>query len=141
MPSLAQRYGTRGSVQKEAMQIIREATGLETKTDDVNGKRKLAANLYSLHSFRHTFVSFCANAGVPLEVVASIVGHCSPVMTRHYTHITDEARRSVLNALPDASENASDLDRQRRRLMDYISTASREELDRLEKLLYEGNVY
>ena len=37
----------------------------------------------SFHSLRHTFVSLSANAGVPLPVVQSIVGHCSTTMTRH----------------------------------------------------------
>ena len=36
----------------------------------------------SFHSLRHTFVSLSANAGVPLPVVQSIVGHCSTAMTR-----------------------------------------------------------
>ena len=122
------------------MQIIRDATGLDTKTENVRGRRKIAANLYSLHSFRHTFVSFCANAGVPLEIVASIVGHGSPAMTRHYTHITDEARRSVLDALPASSQAESETEKQRRRIINYISTAPKEELDRLEKLLDERHV-
>ncbi len=55
---------------------------------------------YSMHSFRHTFVSFCANAGVPLAVVQSIVGHGSPAMTRHYTHISQEAAQKAIDALP-----------------------------------------
>ncbi|UDQ96804.1 site-specific integrase [Lentisphaerota bacterium WC36G] len=54
---------------------------------------------YSFHSFRHSFVSFCANAKVPLHVVQEIVGHSSPAMTRHYTHVNNEAMQEVVKAL------------------------------------------
>ena len=47
----------------------------------------------SFHSLRHTFVSLSANAGVPLPVVQSIVGHCSSAMTRHYYHENEAVLR------------------------------------------------
>ena len=47
-----------------------------------DGKNKLG-----FHTFRHTFVSRCANSGVPLAVVQSIVGHRCIEMTRHYYHM------------------------------------------------------
>ena len=54
----------------------------------------------SFHSLRHTFVSLSANAGVPLPVVQSIVGHCSTTMTRHYYHESLDALRSAVAAIP-----------------------------------------
>lgn len=54
----------------------------------------------SFHSFRHTFVSLAANAGVPLPVVQSIVGHCSTAMTRHYYHENEEMLRQAVAAIP-----------------------------------------
>ncbi len=54
----------------------------------------------SFHSLRHTFVSLSANAGVPLPVVQSIVGHCSTAMTRHYYHESEAALRSAVAAIP-----------------------------------------
>lgn len=54
----------------------------------------------SFHSLRHTFVSLSANAGVPLPVVQSIVGHCSTTMTRHYYHENLDALRSAVAAIP-----------------------------------------
>ena len=97
------------------MKIIRCATGLETTGHKSTSQRALNPNLYSLHSFRHTFVSFCANAGVPLDVVASIVGHGSTAMTRHYAHISDAAKDKAIQALPvlrlsDAPENDPEKD-------------------------------
>lgn len=54
----------------------------------------------TFHSLRHTFVSFAANAGVPLHIVQSIVGHESTAMTRHYYHENITALRSAVNAIP-----------------------------------------
>ena len=58
------------------------------------------------HSLRHSFISLCARAGVPLAVVQSIVGHSSPAMTRHYTHIGIEAARGAVAALPAVTMEA-----------------------------------
>ena len=52
------------------------------------------------HSLRHSFVSLCARAGVPLAAVQSIVGHSNPAMTRHYTHLGIEAAQGAIAALP-----------------------------------------
>jgi len=54
----------------------------------------------TFHSLRHTFVSFAANAGVPLHVVQSIVGHESTAMTRHYYHENIAALQSAVAAIP-----------------------------------------
>lgn len=54
----------------------------------------------SFHSLRHTFVSISANAGVPLPVVQSIVGHCSTAMTQHYYHESENALRQTVEAIP-----------------------------------------
>lgn len=43
------------------------------------------------HSLRHSYVSLQAERGVPQSVVQKIVGHGSPAMTQHYTHVTDKA--------------------------------------------------
>ena len=58
----------------------------------------------SFHSLRHTFVSLSANAGVPLPVVQSIVGHCSTAMTRHYYHENEENLRKAVAAIPVIGE-------------------------------------
>ncbi len=108
-------------------------------------KRRLGANVYSLHSFRHTFVSFCVNAGVPTEIVAAIVGHGNPVMTRHYAHVNDDAKQSAIDVLPmlsahedsDASDapEANAAEELRQRLLSYINTASTEQLVAMAQLL------
>ncbi|MCR5414824.1 MAG: site-specific integrase [Kiritimatiellae bacterium] len=62
--------------------------------------RKRATPEATFHSLRHSFVSFAANAGVPLVVVQSIVGHTSTSMTRHYYHANEAALREAVSAVP-----------------------------------------
>lgn len=101
IPAIARRYQRSPlGIQRDVMKVIRCATGLAT-TGAYSGKGVVAPNKYSLHSFRHTFVSFCANAGVSLDIVADVVGHSSPVMTKHYAHFSNEARKAILEALPN----------------------------------------
>ena len=146
LPNVAKRYQrNRNGVQKDVMKIIRCALGVETTTRDTDAKRALAANVYSLHSFRHTFVSFCANAGVPLAIVAEIVGHGNPAMTRHYAHVNDTAKQDAISALPVLTGGASGAnagmsetgqpDDLRQRLLAYVTTASPQQLQTLAHLL------
>ena len=116
LQNVAKRYNNNNSgISKDISKLLAHV-GIETTIDadketrrkqrkivDKDGKEQIVKNRvcqYSMHSFRHTFVSFCANAGIPLAVVQSIVGHGSPAMTRHYTHISQEAAQKAINALP-----------------------------------------
>ena len=133
LPKVAHRYKSNScNIQKDVMKIIRCATGLETTGQKKTMQRVKNPNLYSLHSFRHTFVSFCANAGVPLDMVASIVGHGSVAMTRHYAHISDAAKNKAIDALPvlknyrDQPESA-----EKNALIKQLSNLSVEDLQKL----------
>jgi len=98
LPKVAARYQNNPSgIQKDAVWIFEQA-GMKT-TEKIKG-RELSVNQFGFHSLRHTFVSICANAGVPLAVVQSIVGHGNPAMTRHYTHIGDASARKAIASLP-----------------------------------------
>ena len=55
-------------------------------------------------SLRHTFVSFAANAGIPLHIVQAIVGHESTAMTRHYYHENEKALRRAVSSIPTIGE-------------------------------------
>ena len=133
LPKVAHRYLTNPwGIQKDTMKIIRCATGLETTGKKSMGQRIRKPNLYSLHSFRHTFVSFCANAGVPLDVVASIVGHGSTAMTRHYAHISDAAKSKAIDALPVIkSPDPSPEETAKAALIEKLSNLSTAELNSL----------
>ena len=135
LPKVAHRYMTNSTgIQKDVMKIIRCATGLETTGKKSMWQRIRKPNLYSLHSFRHTFVSFCANAGVPLDVVASIVGHGSTAMTQHYAHISDVAKSKAIDALPVIkSYNENSDDAEKTELLNQLSNLSVEDLQHLIK--------
>ena len=146
LPKVAERYKRNPSgIAKDVMKIIQCATGLETTVDksELYGRRKISANAYGLHSFRHTFVSFCANAGVPYSVVASIVGHGNPAMTEHYSHISTESKKSAINALPSLAVTAPQddvvidepLSLQRKAIADALENADSKVLDEVEQLL------
>ena len=100
LPKTVERYHRNpDGIKKDALKVF-EKNGFET-TQKIKGvQRKLKANIYGFHSFRHSFVSFCAKAGVPLPVVQSIVGHGNPAITRHYIHIGEESVKQAISALP-----------------------------------------
>lgn len=46
------------------------------------------------HDLRHTAITVMAEAGLPDQTIMAQVGHISPEMIKHYSHI----RRQALNA-------------------------------------------
>lgn len=44
------------------------------------------------HEMRHLFASKLASSGVSIAVAKSLLGHLTPAMTEHYTHISDEGK-------------------------------------------------
>ena len=98
VPGIAEMYGrARWRVSHELAKIFR-AAGITTSVW-IEGRRHRTPEA-TFHSLRHTFVSFAANAGVPLHVVQSIVGHESTAMTRHYYHENLTALKSAVAAIP-----------------------------------------
>ena len=98
LPDVAARYANNNTgIYITVKKIIACATGLEVTAKDGDGR---GAAQYGAHSFRHTFVSFCASAGVPLAVVQQIVGHGSPAMTEHYFNASMEAKQKAISTLP-----------------------------------------
>ncbi|HPF99831.1 MAG TPA: tyrosine-type recombinase/integrase [Kiritimatiellia bacterium] len=87
------------------IQTIKPGTGFEiVKGKDgkpeerYTGKR--AVVVAGFHSLRHTFVSLHAQAGTPQAVMMKLAGHGNPMMTEHYTHISEATARSAAAALP-----------------------------------------
>ena len=91
MPGMAAAYGrksTRSEVSKKISALF-ERAGLT-----VREKRKgwlQSRPTASFHSLRHTFVTRCVEAGVPVAVVRELVGHTRETMTMQYTHISEAA--------------------------------------------------
>ena len=102
LPETAEVYGRNASVLTNRIQKTFRRAGIQTSSAAEDGKK--ARVDVGFHSLRHTFVSLSANAGVPLAVVQSIVGHSNPVMTRHYFHASDDALKGAVAAIPDVIE-------------------------------------
>lgn len=102
---MADMYLNHNSMLGEKIRRIFIAAGIETSIM-LEGRAK-PTPYATFHSFRHSFVSFATNAGVPLPVVQSIVGHHSTAMTRHYYHANEEALRKAVDAVPDFEETGA----------------------------------
>ncbi len=99
LPGTAEQYAKDRSVVKELVQDHFKECEIET-TRETGAPRQRALVSVGFHSLRHSFVSLCRESGAPLSVVESIVGHSNPAMTRHYTHTSEAAACSAVNALP-----------------------------------------
>ena len=97
-PTLADWYNNSKWRISHGLELIFKAAYIETSVR-IEGRRTRTPEA-TFHSLRHTFVSLAANAGVPLPVVQSIVGHSSTAMTRHYYHENEEALRAAVEAIP-----------------------------------------
>lgn len=105
MPMLAKHYeGSKWHVTHGLQKIFR-AANIQTSIR-LEGRRTRTPEA-TFHSLRHTFVSFAANAGVSLSVIASIVGHESTAMTRHYYHENEDALRRAVDAIPSVGVGTS----------------------------------
>lgn len=98
LPTVCALYQqSRSKVSDELARIFR-AANIATSVK-IEGRRHRTPEA-TFHSLRHTFVSFAANAGVPLHFVQSIVGHESTAMTRHYYHEDVAGLRQAVAAIP-----------------------------------------
>ena len=105
LPNIQAYYAKRRSKVSNHIKRIFNDAGIVTSVN-VEGRTHKAPEA-TFHSFRHTFVSLSANAGVPLHIVQSIVGHESTAMTRHYYHENEKALRQAVSAIPTIGETLS----------------------------------
>lgn len=53
---------------------------------------------FKFHDLRHCCASYMAQAGVPLNVIAEVLGHRKLDMTRRYSHLTTQTKASAMAA-------------------------------------------
>ena len=104
-PAIAELYVHKKWQLDEGLRKIFKAANI-TMSFKMDGRCRKTV-IASFHSLRHTFVSLSANAGVPLPVVQSIVGHCSTTMTRHYYHENEDVLRQAVEAIPAIGAGAA----------------------------------
>lgn len=133
LPKVAARYQSNPSgVRKDALKVFEKAGFTTTEEVKCEIQRKQKANIYGFHSFRHSFVSFCAKAGVPLPVVQSIVGHGNPAITRHYIHIGEDSVKQAINALPQGTNGYDEkIVKAKAEVNQLMDQATPEQLDKL----------
>lgn len=97
MPDMAAAYEA-GKLSDTITAFFRDKCNIKTnvKTDPT----KRARPVVGAHSFRHTFVSKAANAGIPFAIVQQIVGHQTAEMCRHYFHEDEDATMRAFAAFP-----------------------------------------
>lgn len=54
---------------------------------------------WTFHSLRHTFATWCAEAGVPIRTLMGLMGHANVETTLRYAKVTDQARVDAINAI------------------------------------------
>ncbi len=104
-PRVAARYNKTNAVGKnvgnnlvniDVLRVIRWI-GLEPSIKAPGRDRKVT--VYGFHSLRHSFASYCAEAGVPQATVVSILGADSDIVSKYYTHVGSEAQQQAIAAV------------------------------------------
>jgi len=116
-PKTAARYNKTNAIGKnvgnnlvniDVLRVIRWI-GLEPSVDVPGRDKKMT--VYGFHSLRHSFCSFCAEAGVPKAVLLSILGTESDIADKYYTHVGDAAQRQAIEAISQVMGKKSPQDR------------------------------
>jgi integrase len=93
-----------GTLSNQFYEIMMDAGLVESRDHRSNGIGRdsgRAFNAIGFHSLRHTATSLLKNAGISPAIVQDIIGHDSPAISQHYTHIDEAAKRKALDAMPD----------------------------------------
>ena len=142
-PKTAARYNKTNAVGKnvgnnlvniDVLRVIRWI-GLEPSVDVPGRDKKMT--VYGFHSLRHSFCSFCAEAGVSKAVLLSILGTDSEIADKYYTHVGDAAQREAINAISGVMGNDSLKDRVEAviKLLDSKPEPTQEVLDQIKRML------
>lgn len=121
-------------VNVDLLRVIRWI-GLKPSIDVPGRKKKMT--VYGFHSLRHSFVSFCAESGVPKAVLLSILGTDSEIADRYYTHVGDSAQQQAIDAVSSAMQKQSPQDRIHKvlELLKSKPVPTEEVLNQIEKIL------
>jgi integrase len=101
--SAAKRIST---LSNQFYDLMADAGLVESRKHNSIGKgrnSRRAFNELSFHALRHTATSLMKNAGISPAIVQDIIGHESPEISAHYTHIEDSAKRRAIDSLPDVT--------------------------------------
>ena len=118
----------------DVLRVIRWI-GLEPSISVPGRNKKMT--VYGFHSLRHSFASFCAEAGVPKAVLLSILGTDSDIADKYYTHVGEDAQLLAINAISFNSSRNTLAERVQRviTLIDSNPEATQELLVQIKNML------
>ena len=118
----------------DVLRVIRWI-GLEPSISVPGRNKKMT--VYGFHSLRHSFASFCAEAGVPKAVLLSILGTDSDIADKYYTHVGEDAQLLAINAISFNSSRSTLAERVQRviTLIDSNPEATQELLVQIKNML------
>lgn len=147
-PCSAQRYNKvdhRGKnvgnnlVNKDVLRVI-HWIGLEPSVSVPGRNKKMT--VYGFHSLRHSFCSFCAEAGVSKAVLLSILGTQSEIADKYYTHVGDAAQREAIMAISNTTSTETPAEKRIREALDLLRSnpsPTNELLEQLKNILESGD--
>jgi integrase len=91
--------GSHGGLSNEFARLMK-AAGIDRKRGNETEGKGRRTNAKSFHSLRHSMISRMANAQVSADVRKAIAGHSSDEIHRRYTHLSLDAQRRGIGALP-----------------------------------------
>ncbi len=113
--AIVQRHGRTGALSAQFHELMSKAGLVEPRPVrhvPTTGKGRSGARTsspLSFHSLRHTTTTMLKMSGVPEATVRDIVGHDSELVSRLYTHVSEDAKRLAIVQLPDfSSQSASE---------------------------------
>lgn len=83
-------------VNLDVLEVIRWI-GLEPSVSVPGRKKKMT--VYGFHSLRHSFCSFCAEAGISKAVLLSILGTESEIADKYYTHVGNSLQEQAIHQM------------------------------------------
>jgi integrase len=96
LPAMAKRYSHNpDGIKNDFMRLLAKA-GLD---EEQSRDRGLTRKLYGYHSYRHTFCSMMASAGVPIAILGSMLGDNIRTLERYYVKINSASQIEAINSL------------------------------------------
>ena len=100
VPKLSELYFNKGTKKRVLALIKKIFEHIDLKTTEHRTNRKMSAIIYGFHSFRHSFASFAARSGIPIGVLADILGDNITTLQKYYIHIDNAAKFKAISSMP-----------------------------------------
>lgn len=98
LPETAKKYlKDAGAISRKIQKAFIDA-GFKTTIERVRGVKK--ATVYGFHSLRHSFITICAEGGIPAHAVMDLVGHNSQEIHKIYQHTSIEQKQKAIDLFP-----------------------------------------